>query len=251
MSRPAPKLLALVTALAVSAGTQAQSHLVPRPGPFVAADLVGSPFEIALDRKAVGGAVGYRFGMGLDLALRVEHADDEEDSLRERGLDSPGRTLIGTEAALAFGPRRAPWRVSGAVGAAWAGRSDLVFFAEGGSAFQSGRRLAETHAAVSLARYLRVADGPVTALLGGGTYVEARHFAAETTVFGAGGPDERVVRSGGGADATYGAMVAVPIAVRLGGRAMLTVEPTVRLRPTVFVFGPAAADGHVAVRLAL
>ena len=253
MTTPCPslRLLVLVAAFAVGAGARAQSHLVSRPGPFVTVDLIGGPFQIGLERKVAGGAVGYRVGRGLDFALRVEHADDLPDLLPERGLDSPGRTLLGAEAALAFGPERAPWQASGAAGAAWAGRSDLVFFDGGGSAFRGGRRLAEFHGVASLARYVRVADGPVTVLLGGGGYAEVRRLTAETTVYGAGGPDEQAVRSGAVTERTYGAVLAVPVAVRLGGRAVLTVEPVARLSVFVLGFGPAAADGHVAVRLAL
>lgn len=250
--RPARYLLAAVAALVAGAGAQAQSHLVPRSGPFVTVDLYGSPFQIALERKVVGGAVGYRVGGGLELALRAEHANPDVFPVSsDTAIETPGRTLVGAEAALSFGPERAPWRASGAAGAAWAGRSDRVYFDGGGSEFRGGRRLAETHAAASLVRYTRVADGPVTVLLGGGAYVEVRRFTAETTVYGAGGPDERAVRSDGVTDRTYGLVVAVPVAVRLGERATLTLEPAARISAFVLGFGLAAADGHVAVRVSL
>lgn len=104
---------------------------------------------------------------------------------------------------------------------------------------------------MSLARYVRVAEGSVTFFLGGGAYVEARRRAAETTVYRAGGPDERAVRTVGRTDSASGVVLTVPVVVRLGERAVLTLEPVARVRAAALVYGLAGADGHVAVRLAL
>ena len=252
VTSPLARCLLVVAVLVVGGSVRAQSHLAPRPGPFVVIDLYASPFQLGLERKAVGGAVGYRVGGGIDLALRIEHESEEVfPRSSDRVIELPGQTLVGVEASLAFGPDRAPWRAVGAAGVAWAGRSDPAYSAEGGPAFRSGRRLSQTHAVASLSRYVRVDEGPMAVYLGGGAYVEARRRAAETTVYGAGGPDERAVRTEGRTDWTSGVVLTVPVVVRLGEQATLTFEPTVRVMTAALVYGFAAADGHVAVRLAL
>ena len=211
-------------------------------------DLYGGPFPLALERKVVGGAVGYRVG-GVDLALRLEHAEDDSFPVSSGEIETPRRTLVGVEGAAAFGSVRAPWWAEAAVGAAWVGRSDRVFFGDGNSEFQGGPRLAETHAVVSLTRYARVANGPLTVFVGGGAYTGLRWSAAETTAYRAGRPDEETLRQRARVDRSSGFSLAVPVAFRLSERSTLTVEPEGRIgTPFYYIPFPSA---HLAVRLSL
>lgn len=107
VTSPLARCLLVLVVLVVGESVRAQSHLAPRPGPFVVVDLYASPFQLGLERKAVGGAVGYRVGGGIDLALRVEHESEEVFAGSSGGvIELPGQTLVGVEAALAFGPDR-------------------------------------------------------------------------------------------------------------------------------------------------
>lgn len=222
------RLALVVVALAVSLGVvpaEAQSYVAPRSGPFVSIDLFGSPFQIGLERKVAGGAVGYRFGPGVDVAVLIEHASARPDTL----FDIVGKTLVGAGAGLTFGPARSPWRLDVAAGAAWEGRSDLVFFDAGGSEYRGGARAAGLHAAASAQRYLRISDGPVRVLFGAGAFADVRRLSPRTTVYGAGGPDEVVRDNDAITEWATGAVLSAPISVRVWQGADLTVEPAVRL----------------------
>ncbi len=227
---------------------RAQSHVDRRPGPFAAVDLAGGPFLVGMAYKVAGGAVGYRFGHGADLALRVERARAQDWEV----FEEPGQTLLGTEAGFAFGSERSPWRLALAAGAVWEDRSELATFADGGYEFRGGRRLSQADAALSLTRYVGIGDAaaPVRLLLGGGVFGEVRRLASETTTFQAGSPQESVVHDAAVTEWPFGVVLTAPVAVRLGRAADLVLEPVLRLDALTLGLG-GGSDAYVSLRLDL
>lgn len=238
------RLLLALSVLVVATPAVAQSHLVDEAGPFVSVDLVGGAFpDLTPAGKGLSGGAGYRSASGADVGLLLGRFGGVADTL----LPFPGETHLGAAVAVAFGPEASPWRVGGVGKAVVADGRVFAFPPEGPTELREGPGVTETFARAFLARYVRLADGPVRVLLGGGLTASARRIAPSPMIFEAGTPDERVVPDEAVVETGYGALLAVPVAVRLGRGVTLTVEPEARVDLESLAYR--VADGQVTARL--
>lgn len=214
-----------VCLVALAADARAQTDDEPHSGPFVAVDVVGSPFVVGVEGKAFGATAGYQFARRGEVSLRLERAPYREDPL----FDTAGKTLVGAGAALEYGPVRAPVRFAFVAGAAVEDQSELAVFPGGGSEFRSGRRIYQLDATASAVKYFPLASGTVELAAGIGPFAEVRHILPRTTVFNAGSPDEVVNDNDSVTEWPLGVVLAAPLSVRVSGDVRLVIEPSVRL----------------------
>ncbi len=241
------RVLLLVAVVVLSLGSvRAQSLLVERPGAIVSLDLAGGPFPMltpaGVDRS---GSLGARLGRGVDVAVTLGYGGAVADTL----FPYPAEIHAGLEASLAWA-ERAPWRVVVGGNVSVSG-SDTYIFPDGGgpTVVPDRRSVLERRGRVSVARYLRVTSGRVRVLAGLGLYGSVRHLTSSTLVFRAGGPGELTVGGDTVTESSRGVLLAVPVAVRLGPRADVVLEPELRFNPLLWGLG--AGDGQVTVRLNL
>jgi hypothetical protein len=236
-------LVAVLFALAVP--VSAQAHLAGGTGPYVSVDLVGGAFpDITPAGDGVGGGVGYRFGNGLDAEVFVSRAGGVADTL----FPYPPETHLGAAVAVAFGPEASPWRVGGVGKVVVADRTVFAFPPEGPTELREGPGVIDSWARLSLARYVRLADGPVRVFVGGGPHVGVRRLPPSPLIFEAGTPNERVVPDEETVETQYGVSLAAPVAVRLGRGMTLALEPEARFDLEFFLLG-GFLDGQVTARL--
>ena len=235
--------------LALAAGPAlGQSVVDRRAGPVVSLDLAGGAFPAFTPAGVdASGALGYTFGNGLDATLLLGYGGAVADTL----FPYPPEVHVGVDLSLALGPERAPWRLSATGLASVSGSSTFVFPADGGpTETPGGPDVIETRARASVLRFVGVLDrGGVRVLAGGGAFAAVRRIASDSTVYNAGGPDERVRIGEPVVETRTGAVIALPVAVRLGERATLVLDPELRVGLEDLFFG--VGDGQVTLRLGL
>lgn len=243
-------------ALALALPAAAQPVLDAGPGPFGSLDLVGGPFPSFTPAGTdVGGALGYRFGTGPDVAVLLGYGAAVDDDR----FPYPAETHLGATVGVTRGTGRAAWRLEASGLLTVSGSNTFAFPPDGGpTEVRGGPTVIERRARAGVTRYVRLAGGPVRVALGAGAFGAVRMVDSSTLIFSAGTADENAVGGETRTETSVGLELSLPIAIEVGRGASLTLHPTGRIEaphPAFFVtptgLAYASPGGQLALRLDL